>query len=51
MENKKATQKVSEGNVSIETVVFYAEKHKKNAHLFGLCVVLPYLCPRKLKKY
>ena len=37
MENKKATQKVSEGNVSIETVVFYVEKHKK-MHIYLVCV-------------
>ena len=37
MENKKPTQKVSEGNVSIETVVFCVEKHR-NMHIYLDCV-------------
>ena len=49
MEKKKAPQNVLDANVSIETIGFYVFRHKNHAHIFGLCVILPYLCPRKLK--
>ena len=49
MEKKKVPQNVLDTNVSNETIRIYVLKHKIYAHLFGWCVILPYLCPRKLK--
>ena len=49
MEMKKVPQDALGANVSNETIRIYALKHKIYAHLFCLCVILPYLCPRKLK--
>ena len=49
MEKKKVPQNVLDTNVSNETIRIYALKHEIYAHLFGLCVILPYLCLRKFK--